>query len=96
MSFLKNLFGFGTYKRSDTPSLPDATLEHKGYVITATPMIEGREFQVSGVIRREIDGVLKEHRFIRVDKLPTREDAVALILRKGQQIIDQSGDRMFE
>ncbi len=93
MSFLKSLFGIG--KSSPAASEPGPTREHNGYVIEAMPMTEGREFQVRGVIRREIDGVTREHTFIRVDKLPTRDEAIELIFRKGQQIIDQSGDRMF-
>ena len=94
MSFLKSLFGLGK-PASVEPAAPPPTFEHKGYTIVATPMAEGREFQVCGLIQREVDGVAKEHRFIRVDKLPTRDDAVDLIFRKGQQMIDQMGDRLF-
>jgi hypothetical protein len=94
MSFLKSLFGLG--KSTPAAPVPAQTLEHKGYIIAATPMTEGREFQVCGMISREVDGAIKQHRFIRVDKLPTRDEAVDLIFRKGQQIIDQMGDRMFD
>jgi hypothetical protein len=94
MSFLKSLFGLG---KSSAPADagPVPMQEHNGYVITATPMVEGHEFQVCGVITKEIDGVRKEHRFVRVDKLTSRDDAIDLIFRKGRQIIEQSGDRMF-
>jgi hypothetical protein len=94
MSLLKTLFGIGKSKKP-VETAPAPTIKHKGYTIAATPMTEGREFQVCGVISREIDGVVKEHRFIRVDKMPSRDDAIDLIFRKGQQIVDQMGDRMF-
>ena len=93
MSFLKSLFGLG----KSTPAAPAAApaLEHNGYTIEATPFLEGREYQTCGIVKREIDGVVKEHKFIRVDKFPSRDEAVAFTFRKGQQIIDQMGDRMF-
>ncbi len=94
MSFLKSLFGLGKSGPAEMPPAP--TREYNGYTIEATPMAGGREFQVCGIIRREVDGVVKEHRFIRVDKLPTRDDAIDLIFRKGQQMIDQMGDRVFK
>lgn len=93
MSFLKSLFSFG--KSSAAATEPPLSIEHKGYTIFATPMIVGREFQVCGLIKREVEGQAKEHQFIRVDKLPTREDCNELIFRKGQQMIDQMGDRVF-
>jgi hypothetical protein len=48
------------------------------------------------VISKEVDGVLKEHRFIRADRFPTQDEAADFALMKGRQIIDQQGDRIFE
>ena len=39
---------------------------------------------------------MKSYRFIRVDKHSSRDDAVALIIMKGQQIIDEQGDRIYD
>ncbi len=94
MSFLKKLFGLG--QSAPKAAEPPQTEEHKGYTIAATPMAVGHEFQVCGVITREIDGVLREHRFVRVDRLSSKDEATTLIFFKGRQIIDQNGDRMFQ
>jgi hypothetical protein len=93
MSFLKKLFGLGGSepKAEATPAME----EHKGFRIVATPMAVGREYQVAGTITREVDGVVREHKFIRVDRLPSKEEAVSFIFMKGRQIVDQMGDRMF-
>lgn len=96
MSFWKSLFGGA---RPSTPSGHAAavrTLEHEGYLIEATPMQDGGQFLVAGTISKMIGGELKSHKFIRADRLATLEDAAAMSIRKGQQIIDQTGERMFK
>jgi hypothetical protein len=91
MSFLKNLFG-GTKEK-----LAPATkqIEHKGFVVKATPFSDGGQFQTCGVVSKEIDGALKEHRFIRADRFASREEAEDFALRKGCQLVDEQGDRLF-
>ena len=49
----------------------------------------------AGVVSKEIDGVLKEHRFVRADRFAALDDAVDVSLRKGQQIVDEQGERIF-
>ena len=94
MSFLKKLFGLGgPAKPEPAPELK--TEDYRGCIITATPVKVGGEYQVCGVITRDFDGTLKEHKFIRVDRTSSRDEAIALIFLKGRQIIDQSGDRLF-
>ncbi len=92
MSFFKKLFGGGG---------PDAVdggepVEHKGYVIRATPYQEGGQYQTCGVISKEIDGETKEHRFVRADRTNSVDEAIAISLRKGQQIVDEQGDTIFK
>ncbi len=69
---------------------------YKGYVIHAAPFrSDGGQYQTAGSIQREIDGVRKEHRFIRADAFGTYEDAVTFTLDKARQIVDLQGERMF-
>jgi hypothetical protein len=95
MSFLKRLFG-----GSDTTTQPASAkeagrAEHEGFLIIATPMQEGGQYQVCGVISKQIDGAAKEHKFIRADKFSSLDDAVNITLSKGRQIINEQGEKLF-
>lgn len=94
MSFLKRLFGGGERDgaREETAGEP---LVYKGFSIRATPFKADGQYQCCGVISKEIGGETREHRFIRADKFSSLDDAAAVILRKGQQIVDEQGERMF-
>lgn len=94
MSFLKSLFGLGKSAPSTPPEPP--VREYKGYTILATPFADKGQFQVCGVIRCTIDSIEQRHEFIRVDKLSTHDEAVEFTFWKGQQMIDQMGDRLFK
>ena len=95
MSFWKSLFG-GAKSAPDVPAGPVRSLEHEGYLIEAAPFKDGDQFLVAGTISKEIDGERKEHKFIRADRCPGIDDAAEMTIRKAKQIIEQSGDRMFE
>jgi len=97
MSFLKRLFGLGSSDDATGSSAPAAAkeVEHKGFLVKATPFREGGQFQTCGVISKEIGGVLREHRFIRADRFAALDDAVDVSIRKGQQMIDEQGERLF-
>ncbi len=69
--------------------------EYKGYLIYPEPREEGGQYRLAGRICKEIDGELKTHLFIRSDLLPSKDDAIAFMIRKAQMFIDQSGDQMF-
>lgn len=94
MSFLRKLFGGGG--GADAPTKPAKEAEHSGYLIRATPFQEGGQWQTCGVVSKEVDGVTREHRFIRADRFPSQEMAADHAIVKGRQIIDQQGERMFE
>ena len=97
MSFLKKLFGLGG--GGEAESAPDGKavrqIEHKGFTIAATPFKQDGQFQTCGVVSKEIDGVVKEHRFIRADRFAGIDDAAEVAIRKGQQIVDEQGDSVF-
>lgn len=91
MSLFKKLFGGGGAAEIDGGE----PVEYKGYTIRATPYQEGGQFQTCGVITREVDGQVKEHRFVRADRTTSAEEAVAISLRKGKQLVDEQGDAIF-
>ncbi|WP_246270372.1 HlyU family transcriptional regulator [Hongsoonwoonella zoysiae] len=71
------------------------TVEHKGFTIRPTPRQADGQWQVVGVISRDVDGETREETFIRADKCASADEAVEVTLRKGRQIIDEQGMRLF-
>ena len=91
MSFLKNLFGGG----SKAEAAPPPGEEYKGFIIRPTPIQVGGEFQLAGTIEKTLDGGLRSYKFVRADRMSSRDDATSLALAKGRQIIDEQGDKVF-
>ena len=73
-----------------------AAVEYNGYRIRPTPFRNNGQFQTCGVIEKDAPEGMKQHRFIRADAYPGREDAIAFTITKAKQIIDLQGDRIFE
>jgi hypothetical protein len=44
---------------------------------------------------KEMDGVVKEHKFIRADRFASIDDAADTALRKGRQLVDEQGEHIF-
>lgn len=96
MSFLKKLFGGGSADTDgEAPQVAGKEMEHNGFVISATPFKAEGQFQCCGVVAKEIDGVVKEHKFIRADRFASVEDAADMALRKGKQLVEEQGERIF-
>jgi hypothetical protein len=93
MSFWKNLFGGGGGAAAEAAPAPGE--DYKGFTIRATPMSVGGEYQLSGQIEKEIGGELKVYKFVRADRMSSREDAVNFSLGKARLIVDEQGDGMF-
>jgi hypothetical protein len=93
MSFWKNLFGGGGEAKEAAPAHGE---EYKGFIVRATPMPVGSEYQLSGTIEKEIDGELKTYSFVRADRMSSRDEATSFALAKGRQIIDEQGVGMFK
>ena len=96
MSFWKSLFGGGSSAGAEPAG--DKVLgedSHKGFLIKAIEMKAGGELQLAGTIEKEIDGERKSYRFIRADRMSSRDDLVALAIAKGKQIIDEQGEQIF-
>jgi hypothetical protein len=94
MSFLKKLFGGGT-SDGTASSKPGKQIEYNGYTIAATPYKEGGQWQTCGVVSKSVNGEMKQHRFIRADRFSDEQAAADHAILKGQQIVDQLGDRVF-
>jgi len=77
MSFLKKLFCGGA--TAEEP-IVHKEIEHKGFTIRATPFKSEGQYQTSGTVSREIDGVRKEHNFIRADRFTSLDDAIDISL----------------
>lgn len=94
---LKKLFGALFGGASESQHAPQVTpTEYQGYLIYPEPQAEGGQYRLAGRITRDIDGELKEHRFIRSDLFVNPDDARDFMLRKAQTFIDQMGDQMFD
>ncbi len=89
---LKSLFGGGSEGGAKRVADP---VEYNGFEIEPTPEKRDGGWSTAGVIRKSIDGEVKEHRFIRVDTNSNLDDAIAFSVTKAQQIIDEQGDRLF-
>jgi len=97
MSFFKKLFG-GKEKGGFTSGgggAPVAEATHEGFQIATMPMEEGRQFRVSALITKEVDGTMKEHRLIRADMCSTADEASDIAMRKARQVIDERGEGVF-
>ena len=88
---LARLAGGGTGAADET--MP--AVEYKGYRIKPAPYRANNQFQTAGVIEKDFPDGVKEHRFVRAETPPSKDDAAAFAVTKGKQIIDQQGDRIF-
>ena len=96
MSILKKLFGGGGSEAGKPSDKPTRTLEYKGFTIAATPYKEAGQFQTCGIVSKEVDGEVKQHRFIRADRFADQDSAADHAILKGQQIVDQMGEAVFK
>ena len=94
MSFWKNLFGGGGGGEVAAPQTGPGE-EYKGFIIRATPMQVGSEYQLSGTIEKNIAGEVKSYKFVRADRMSSRDDAISLGLAKARIIVDEQGDKVF-
>ena len=70
-------------------------MEYNGYEIQPAARPQGGQWLTAGIIRKEVDGEMKEHSFLRADTHPSQKAADDFALVKGRQIIDEQGDRLF-
>ena len=85
----------GGRERNPPAEPPAGAVEYKGFRIRPDPYPAKGGYQTAGVIEKDAASGVKEHRFVRAETHPSREEAAAFAIRKGQQIIDEQGDRLF-
>jgi hypothetical protein len=97
MSFLKKLFGGanGTETGNAKEGAALGEESYKGFLIKAVEMRAGSEYQLAGTIEKDVGGELKTYKFVRADRVASKDDLVSLALTKGRQIIDEQGDGVF-
>jgi hypothetical protein len=95
MSFWKSLFGGGSSEGAGEGK-PSAPVEYNGFIIRAAPYKAEGQYQTAGIVEKDVNGVRKEHKFIRADRHASYDDAVEFSLAKARQIVDQVGERMFD
>lgn len=94
MSFLKALFGGGK-SEGGAPAKAASQEDYKGFTIKATPTAIGGEHQLAGSIEKQVGGELKTYKFVRADRLSSRDEAASRAIDKGRQLIDEQGDKLF-
>lgn len=94
ISFLKKIFA-GPGSGSPAPVERGEPVEHQGFEIQPAPEPEGSQWRLAGYILSSSNGDQKERKFVRADLFPSRDDATDFAIRKGRQIIDEQGDRLF-
>jgi hypothetical protein len=70
-------------------------VSYEGFVIQAAPIREGNQWRLCGVIVKQGDAGDLERTFTRADTFSSREEAESFAVRKGKQIIDEQGAKLF-
>ena len=91
----KPLYSTVSAGAASPPDAPAPPVEYNGYRIRPTPYLASGRYQTAGTIEKDAPEGLKQHRFIRADTHPGRDDAIAFTVSKAKQIIDLQGDRIF-
>ena len=92
-SFFSKLFGSSGEKNA-APAKSDP-VAYEGYLICAAPEPEGGQWRLAGEIVQETDTGSLTRAFVRADVMMSREEAEGFSIRKGKQIIDEQGKRLF-
>ncbi|OCP01025.1 MULTISPECIES: HlyU family transcriptional regulator [unclassified Ensifer] len=95
-SFFSKLFGRSGTSENQAQAAPGKAEAYADCTIRATPMREGSQFRLAGSIEKvSPEGAAKVRNFIRADLFTSEQDAIDAALRKGRQIIDQTGPSLF-
>lgn len=95
--FFRGLMGAGSSgDGEDAAPARGEAVEYNGYSIAPECRKQGSQWLTAGVISKAFDDGVKEHHFIRADLHASKDDADACALMKGQRIVDEQGDEMFD
>ena len=71
-------------------------ITYEGLSICPAPIKEGNQWRLSGIIIKHCDEVDLERVFTRADTFNTHAEAESFSVRKGKQIIDERGSKLFK
>lgn len=94
-SFFKKLFGGGAPTDDGGAAKRSDPVEYEGLLVQAAPVRQGEQWRLAGFIIKKDEAGDLEREFSRADTFPSHEDAVSFSQRKGQQIIDERGAKLF-
>lgn len=92
-NLFKSIFGAGSGGAAKSKAADP--VEYNGFTIVAEPLNEGGQYRTAGKISKEVDGELKEVKFIRADNTGDYDSAVEHCVYKARQIIDEQGDSIL-
>jgi hypothetical protein len=96
-SILKDLWnrlaGGGSAGEHEEPA--GEAVEYKGFRIRPAPYSAKGGYQTAGMIEKDFETGMKEHRFVRAETHPSKDEAANFAITKGKQIIDEQGDSIF-
>ncbi|GAB4357616.1 MAG: HlyU family transcriptional regulator [Kiloniellaceae bacterium] len=95
MGLLSKLFGGGKESGGGAAVKEGTTVEYNGFKITPAAQPQNGQWLTAGIIRKEIGGAMKEHRFLRADTHASPDSANDFAVVKARQIIDEQGERIF-
>ena len=90
MGLIDNIKGMFSASTPKAESYPEE--DYKGYTIQATPLEEGGQYRVSGIVSKGE----KSQPFIRADVLGSSEECAKETVRKAKLTIDQIGDEILD
>jgi hypothetical protein len=94
MGLFSKFFGGGG-SSSDGGAQEGDEVDYQGFKITPAAQPQNGQWLTAGVIRKEVGGEVKEHRFLRADTHASAEAANDFAVIKARQIIDEQGERIF-
>ncbi|MGI9477240.1 MAG: HlyU family transcriptional regulator [Hyphomicrobiaceae bacterium] len=93
VSFLKKMLGLGP--QGSAPAERGEPVQYQGFEIQPAPEPEGSQWRLAGYILGGSEDNHNEQRFVRADLFASRDEASEFAIRKGKQIIDEQGSRLF-
>ena len=94
IGFFRRLFGGRSGGAEEAPAAE--AVEYKGFRIRPAPFKAEGQFQTAGIIEKDSAEGLQEHHFVRAEKHASQDEAASFAITKAKQIIDESGDRIFQ
>lgn len=96
-SFFSKLFGGRSDRSSGSAASPakGEAVPYNGFLIRAAPQPKGSQWVLAGVVIKRSGEDEWERTYIRADTFSSRDEAETFSIKKGKQIVDEQGDRLF-